>query len=153
MYTTAFLASCFIRGVLSKRERELDCTKANIPFISESDATQQARSLINCVYNYWLLGCTYDGAKGFQKMWGKNGDFFNESTIINLDGKQVTGYNKWWKGAVVSQSLVSVVSSKNPPRDNMILSSWSPYTISVSYQIDTKSRLISIMEQVHNKLP
>ena len=54
--------------------------QANLPFTCESEAFEQAKIMVDCIHNYWLLDHKYDGMKGFQKMWGKDGYFFNEST-------------------------------------------------------------------------
>ena len=136
-----------------KRDRNRPyCRKANVPFTCESEAFQQAKSMVNCIYNYWLLDDKYDGSKGFERMWGKNEYFFNESSIVDFDGTRIEGYGQWRKKAVVSQSLITVPKCKSgtdDPRKNMVLLNWSSYSISFNFQVNVKLDLPEYYDSIN----
>eukprot|EP01083_Nonionella_stella_P111318 326473_1 len=111
--------------------------KPTLPFADET-ATRDYMSyyLQDCLYEYWKTGSdVYHGTNGYTAMFGGSGYSFNKSTVVDMDGQKMNGFERWRAKAVVSHNLASM-SAK--PYDIVILD-WNPYEVFVKYKLNIKA--------------
>eukprot|EP01084_Bolivina_argentea_P067145 122349_1 len=125
----------------------VDCIKATVPFTSEDEALARAKYSVGCVYRYWDEDRLYNGAKGFEKLFGPNGYGYNDSTII--DGKMISGYAQYRAKSIVSQQLSKFKRNMDPSND-VELVNWGPYHLVYKYQFTASLNIpgLSRSEQI-----
>eukprot|EP01083_Nonionella_stella_P067190 177551_1 len=117
----------------NKPDSDPICSKANLPFMTETEARKEVEQFVNCSYEFWKVDSPYHGKKGHEAVYGKDNYIFNESTIWLIDGQtRIDGLDDGRKSAIKAKHFASAV--RPTLAEEIEVLEWSHYSVYFKYK-------------------